>query len=267
MQGNFDVWLIEVTRGTVSRFTSDRATDAAPLWSPDGRRVIFRSDRNGKFDLFEKPANGSSDEEPLLMTGQDKQSLDWSSDGRFLLYATQDPKTGSDLWALPLEGERKPFAVAQTGFEETQGQFSPDGHWIAYASNETGRYEIYVRPFPDAGGKWQLSTAGGIYPRWRPDGRELFYVAPDNGLVGVPLQVAAATRTVTPGAPVALFQTRLATGGNTGVSGYAARPQYAVAADGRFLMNVTAEDTVTSPITIAQNWMAGLSDRGTHFKP
>jgi Tol biopolymer transport system component len=153
-------------------------------------------------------------------------------------------------------GERKPFPVVQTSFDEVQGQFSPDGRWVAYASNETGRYEIYIASFPDAGGKWQISTDGGITPRWRHDGQELFYVAPDNRMMAAPIHIAADARTVSAGAPVALFASRLTTG-NTGSGGYTSRAQYAVAPDGRFLLNVIADDAA-SPISIVQNWTAGL---------
>jgi Tol biopolymer transport system component len=143
-----DVWLIDVGRGFATRFTFDPGNDTIPLWSPDGRRVAFRSNRNGVFDLFEKPASGAGDEQPLLVTSDNKAPLSWSPDGRFLLYATQNPKTGVDLWALPLVGERKPFPVLQTSFDEVAGQFSPDGRWVAYQSNESGPVQIYVRPFP-----------------------------------------------------------------------------------------------------------------------
>jgi dipeptidyl aminopeptidase/acylaminoacyl peptidase len=188
--------------------------------------------------------------------------MDWSPDGRVLLYATQDTKTASDLWALPLTGERKPFPVVQTSFDEIEGQFSSDGRWLAYASNESGRYEIYVRPFPDAGGKWQVSTGGGSQPRWGPDGKELFYVAPDNRLLAVPLRLAPEARAVEVGAPVVLFPTRLASGGATiAAASINARAQYAVARDGRFLMNVAADDAVTSPITVVLNWQSGLAAR------
>ena len=111
------------------------------------------------------------------MTGEPKSPLAWSPDGRVLLYAIQHPKTGLDLWALPLAGDRKPFPVVQTPFDETAGQFSPNGRWVAYQSNESRQVEIYVRPFPGPGSQWQVSTAGGSQPRWRPDGKELFYVA------------------------------------------------------------------------------------------
>jgi Tol biopolymer transport system component len=257
VQANPDVWLIEVARGTSSRFTFDTALDSSALWAPDGSRLVFRSNRNGHSDLFEKRANGAAEEQPLLVTPQDKAPLSWSADGRFLLYAAQDPKTQSDLWALPLEGERKPFPVVQSAFDEIHGQFSPDGRWIAYASNESGRYEVYVRPFPGPGGRWQISTGGGAYPRWRRDGQELFYVAPDNRMMAVPIQGASGVPTLRPGASVALFATRLTTG-NTGTGGFASRAQYAVAADGRFLLNVSADEAATGPITIVQNWTAAL---------
>jgi serine/threonine protein kinase/Tol biopolymer transport system component len=257
--GNPDLWLVEADGGTATRFTFNPAIDAAPLWSPDGSRIVFRSFRTGVYDLFEKPVNGVAEEQPLLLTSQAKAPLDWSRDGRFLLYSLQDAKTGTDLWVLPMTGERKPFAVLQENFDQIEGQFSPDGRWLAYASNESGRDEIYIRTFPETGGKWQISVAGGLQPRWRRDGLELFYVAPDNRLMAVPIRIAPDTHALEPGAPVALFSTRLATGAFIVTSGFQARAQYAVAADGRFLMNVSADEGVTSPITIVQNWMAGLS--------
>jgi Tol biopolymer transport system component len=258
VQGNTDAWLIEVSRGVASRFTFDVGTDSAAIWSPDGSQIVFRSSRKGAYDLFERPARGGADEQPLLVTPQNKTPLDWSRDGRFLLYGVQDPKSATDLWVLPMTGERRPFPVLQSSFDEIEGQFAPDGRWLAYASNESGRYEIYIRTFPETGGKWQVSVAGGVQPRWQRDGHELYYVAPDTRLMAVPIRPAPEAHTLEAGAPVPLFPTRLATAGNIPTNGFLARAQYAVAADGRFLMNTSADEGVTSPITIVQNWDAAL---------
>ena len=175
----------------------------------------------------------------LVQSQQGKLPNSWSADGRFLLYNSFDPKTATtDLWVLPmsganasparsasatagslnegrshqeLDGDRKPFVFLQTNFNERKGQFSPDSHWVAYQSNESGREEIYVRPFPGPGGQWQVSTEGGIWVRWRPDGKELYYIAPDNKLMAVPITTQGAT--LEPGTPAALFQTRIVGGG------------------------------------------------------
>jgi dipeptidyl aminopeptidase/acylaminoacyl peptidase len=258
VQGNQDIWLIEVGRGVASRFTFDADLDGFPLWSPDGRRVVFASTRKGVADLFEKPTSGTGDEQPLLVTSERKIPQTWSSDGRFLLYALQHAKTGADLWALPLVGEHSPFPVVQTPFDEGAGQISPDGKWVAYESNESGRVDIYVRPFPGPGDHWQVSTAGGNQPRWRPNGKELFYVAPDSHLMAVPIAVRADRQTLEAGAPAPLFPTRLASGANISLRGAFSKPQYAVAPDGRFLMNVAVDGATAPPITIVLNWEASL---------
>jgi Tol biopolymer transport system component len=257
-QGNQDVWLIDVNRGVPSRFTFDAGGDNAPAWSSDGQRVVFRSNRNGTFDLFEKPASGAGDEQPLLVTPELKIAYDSSADGRTLLYGTLNAKTGADIWALPLTGDRKPFPVVRTSFAEDSAQFSPDGEWVAYESNETGRFEIYAQAFPTARGKWQVSTGGGVHPRWRPNGRELFYLVPDGRLMAASLAVGSDGQSLEAGTPVALFTPRLASGGTILSPGALARPLYAVAADGRFLVNEAAEDTATTPLTIILNWDAEI---------
>jgi len=257
-QNNTDLWVMPLARTTASRFTFDAAIEACPLWSPDGTRIVFRSSRNGRYDLFEKPASGAADEHPLLVTMQDKSPQSWSPDGRLLLYSTADPRTQSDLWALPLDGDRKPFPVVQTGADEVHGQFSPDGRWLAYTSNESGRYEVYVRSFPAAGGRWQISSNGGIYPRWRRDGRELFFVAPDNRIMAAVMELDAKARTLTPGAPQALFSTRLSTQGSAGLAGFGSKAQYDVARDGRFVLIASADEAIASPIKLILNWDAAL---------
>jgi Tol biopolymer transport system component len=245
VEGNTDIWILDATRMT--RFTFDGSVDHIPIWSPDGTQVAFDSARKaGIHDLYVKPSSSAGNEEPLFESPLGKGILDWSSDARSILFAIQDPKTNFDLWVLPLEGDRIPWVYLNTPFDERQAQFSPDGRWVAYHSNESGRYEIYVRPFPKPGGQWQISAGGGISPRWRRDGRELYYIAPDNRLMAVSISTKGAT--LDPAAPVALFPTRLF----AGPGAFAA--QYAVAPDGRFLINAAAENAAPLPITLLLNW-------------
>jgi dipeptidyl aminopeptidase/acylaminoacyl peptidase len=154
--------------------------------------------------------SADENEELFLASPQDKQPTDWSADGRFLLFEAVDPKTGSDIWALPFDGDRKPFPVVQTSFDESTSQFSPDGKWIAYQSNESGRYEIYLQPFPGPAGKSQVSTNGGAQVRWRRDGKELFYIAFDGRLMAVPIRFTAnAVQVIDAGTPMPLFATHV----------------------------------------------------------
>jgi Tol biopolymer transport system component len=255
VEGNINIWLLDATRST--RFTFDASLDRFPNWSPDGNRIAFDSNRKGHRDLYLKPSNGASSEELLLESAQDKGVEDWSRDGHFLLYHSIDPQTLYDIWVLPMEGDRKPFLFLKTNFDERRGQFSPDGRWVAYMSNESGRYEIYVRPFngnaPGApiGGQWQVSTFGGINPKWRADGKELYYIALDGKLMAA--QITARPATIEPGTPVVLFQTRIVGGGTDVFVGN----NYGVSGDGRFLINTVLEEA-PSPITLLQNWTAGL---------
>jgi dipeptidyl aminopeptidase/acylaminoacyl peptidase len=185
-----------------------------------------------------------------LSTPQDKAPTDWSRDGQFLLYRNTDPKTGYDLWALSMTGERKAFPVVQTEFEERDGQFSPDSKWIAYQSNESGRFEIYVEPFPGSGGKWPVSSNGGAQVRWRADGKELFYVALDGKLMAVPIVLGGRQPEI--GRPVPLFTTRLG-GAVQGI----AKQQYMPSSDGqRFLVN-SITDAAVSPITVVMKRKSG----------
>ena len=208
VQGNMDIWQVDAARGITSRFTFDTSVDSTAVWSPDGSRLVFRSNRNGVYDLFEKPAAGAGDEQRLFASPDDKIPSDWSTDGHVLLYVNF-VKNVRDLWALPIEsqGVGTPFPVVRTRFSEDQGQFSPDGRWIAYRTNESGQDEIYVQAFPGPGGKARVSTEGGSQPRWRRDGKELFFVAPDNRLMAVPVALPSNGQAPNVGAPVELFAT------------------------------------------------------------
>jgi serine/threonine protein kinase len=238
--GAADLWMQEGTR--TSRFTFDPADDRYTIWSPDGAGVVFSSDRAGAYNLYRKPANGSLNEEAVLQSPDFKRPNSWSPDGLYILYWSG--QNNGDLMVLPLTGDRKPFPFLSTPFNEQQGVFSPDGKWVAYQSDESGRFEVYVRPFPGPGGQSQVSTGGGNSPRWRKDGKEIYYIAPDLKLMAV--AVATQGTTFTPGTPEALFQTHITGGAN--------RQQYDVARDGRFLINTDLADTSTEPIHLLLNW-------------
>lgn len=195
----------------------------------------------------------------MLAGGPYKTPVSWSADGRFVLYTAVTGRGAGapvNLWVLPLFGDRKPHPILQAPFRVPQAQFSPDGRWVAYVSNESGRYEVYVVPFPvSGGGKWQISTAGGSQPRWRHDGKEIFYLAADNKLMGAVVNAQGSGIEV--GAVRPLFQTHAAA-----VSpGLYLRGAYTydVSADGqRFLINTPLAPGQTAPITIVVNWIAGL---------
>ena len=201
---NTDIWLLEFARGGPgARFTFDAAIDTRPVWAPDGSQIVFSSSRNGPPNLYRKPSSGAGEETELLKTAEPVAAQDWSRDGRFLLYVVTSPKTGADLWVLPMEGDRKPTPFLATPFRETHGQFSPGpanaSRWIAYDSNATGRPEVYVRPFPaSSAGQWMVSTAGGGQPRWRRDGKELFYLSLERKLMSVEIGAGATFQAGTP---------------------------------------------------------------------
>jgi serine/threonine protein kinase/Tol biopolymer transport system component len=248
---NTDVWLIEAARGVLRRFSFDADTDQIPVWSPDGKRVVFSSNRKGAYNLYQKPADSPGGEEVLLETGENKFAMGFSADGKYLLYRNTAPSTNWDLWVLPLVGDaRKPFPVVKTAFQEMIGEFSPDSHWIAYQTNESGQFEIYVQSFPEPGSRTQISTFGGSQPRWRRDGKELYYVALDGQLMAAPISVNA-NRFLETGAPVPLFTTRTPGGAIPSPQ----KQQYAVSSDGqRFLFNSLTDEAATSPISLVLNW-------------
>jgi Tol biopolymer transport system component len=268
VQDNQDLWLIDGSR--TSRFTFGSGQDMFPVWSPDNTRIVYTSRGTGIGSLLRKLTSGAGAEEQFLSTDQTLTATSWSADGRFLMYMSIDPKTNADIWVVPTTGreaqaqqgaagenDRKPFLFLKTPFREAYGTFSPDGRWVAYHSNESGRPEIYVRSFVPPGatgaaatataGQWQVSTAGGILPMWRSDGKELYYINPDGAMMAAPIKVNGTT--VEPGVPAMLFSTRIYGGGADIQLGR----QYDVTADGRFLINTLLNDA-PAPITLLQNW-------------
>jgi Tol biopolymer transport system component len=241
--GSSDVWVLDNERGTMSRLTFDPSVDSDPVFSPDGRWIVFSSNR-GKAGIYRKASSGAGAEELLAETGPDTYPRDWSADGRFILY-DKGPSPNTDIWVLPTTGDRKPFAYLTSPFFEGQGHFSPDGRRIAYTSEETGRSEVFVQDFPVSGSKFQVSTGGGSEPRWRADGGELYYLAEGGQLMAVDVAVKPEFRL---GIPKPLFQTRL-----NSLIGQSRR--YGVADNGRrFLMNMPISEEKVSPITVVLNW-------------
>jgi eukaryotic-like serine/threonine-protein kinase len=259
--GGGDVWLIETTGGKASRLTFDASQEnSSPIWSPDGSRIVFGSRRNGKWGLYQKLSNGTGSEELLVESDQVVSPMSWSADDKYILYMLQDPKTGYDGWALPLTGDRKPFPILNTVFAEAHPQISPDGKWVAYGSDETGRREIYVQSFPPGAGKWQISSSGGNYARWRRNGKELFFMEATTGGKMFFAGIDSTGGTLKFSAPRPLFDSGYVNQsfGHTGNWNV-----YAVSTDGqRFLIprpesNLTGASTNT-PITVVLNWTAGL---------
>ncbi len=250
VNGNVDIWLLETKRGGFSRLTTDPADDVMPVWSPSGDRIVFSSNRQGVPDLYQKSLVKGGSEELLLSTAEPKYPTDWSADGRLVLFNSQDSKRSGDILALPLDGDGKPFPIVQTSADEQRGQFSPDVRWIAFQSNESGRAEIYVQPFPGPGAKWPISIHGGSQVRWRRDGKELFYVALDGQLMTVSFRVVSNTETPELGTPVALFAPPL--GGAVQHGDY--RYQYMVSADGQQFLVAAVTEEANSPIAVILNW-------------
>jgi Tol biopolymer transport system component len=244
-----DVWVMDLVRGVPSRLTFGPAVSNLPIWSPDGLRILYPNRRRGVFDLYIKPANGAGQEEVMVKLGTPTGwATSWSRDGRYVLYQIPSDKIRQELWIAPQFEDRKPFPYLQTQFNEQEAVFSPDGHWVAYVSDETGRDEIYVQAFPPSGAKFQISAGGGFEPLWRKDGTELFYVEADRNLMAVPVKF---TPTFDAGVPKLLFPLP-----NTAVSG--GRHRYAVAGDGqRFLVATSpgaATQAASSAFQVVLNW-------------
>ncbi len=256
---NRDVWVLDSVRGVTSRLTFDPAIDDPAMWSPDGLRVVWASNRAGAFDLYVKSANGAGPEQLLVKMGAPAGwPEDWSRDGRFILYQIPDAKTGQDLWIAPQPsegagGDSRPFPYLQTQFDEKHGRFSPDSHWVAYTSNESGREEVYVQSFPPSGAKFQISTGGGREPQWRKNGTELFYISEDRTLMAVPVQLASsASEPLQVGQPKPLLRVPV-------LDTFIVGRSYEVGNDGqRFLMSALASGATAPPLTVVLNWQTQL---------
>jgi len=247
-RGTSDIWLYDVARGVRTRFTFDPADEQRSHWSPDGTRIVFNSRRKGRHDLYIKPSSGGGTEEILFEDQFDKQPVGWSSDGRSILFFSPRPQSGNDLFTLSLVGDRKPVPFVQTPALDNSSAFSPDSRWIAYASNESGRFEIYAAPFPGPGGKWQISPAGGDWPRWSRDD-EIYYVAADEKtIMAIPINGKGSTLEV--GAAKALFEAPRTTGYH-----------YDATADGQRFLVARPEQTAAAPITVVVNWQSALGAR------
>ena len=263
VNGNRDIWVIDLARAVPSRLTFDPASDLTPVWAPDGSRIAFTSSRGESFTspnkIYQKSSNGIGAEE-LLFTGNSGEPVlprDWSSERRYIIFTRASLST-NDLWVLRFFGDRKPYPFLQSSFQKGQVRLSLDGRWLAYTTNESGAYQIVVQTFPDpSGGKWQVTAKGGMEPKWRRDGRELYYLGLDGKLMAAPV---TGDRTFQVGQPVPLFQTTLTVSPTPNFS------RYDVTADGRRFLVISPSTsspgaTNSAPITAVVNWTAALNKR------
>jgi hypothetical protein len=243
---NIDIWTQELQRDGGKRLTFDPAIDAVPIWSPDAARLVFASNRQTYFGLYVKNSDGANDEKNIVQEDVGNFPSDWSRDGKYILYCR-----GPDLWFVSYpELKSSLFLKAPSVFRNAQ--FSPDGKWVAYSSNESGRWEIYVTSFPDARGRWQVSSGGGEQPRWQGDGKELFFLSSDGKMMAAPVTTGTHFDA---GTPVVLFQST-------------PRPPvlvydlfvYDVSRDGqRFLINTQVKQAESVPMSVVLNWPAKLN--------
>lgn len=246
-ESNFsDIWLYDIARMTSTRITFDPSAEWQPIWSPDGKKVVYSTDRMGS-GLFMKNSDGTESERELLKTRATNAPTDWSPDGRYIVYLTINENTGADLMAIPIGGEGKPIPFANTKFSEDNARISPDGHWVVYNSDESGKNEIYARPFPSGGGKWQVSSSGGSFPMWGPDGQEIFYNQTAGVLMSVPVKAAGSVFSV--GTPRKLFEIPRCT-------------IFDISTDGKqFLIAAITGLEANQPITLVANWDKELKNK------
>jgi len=257
---NLSPWMVDMSRGTSARFELGAPADTeSAVWAPDERSIVFSSARPGQMeDIYEKQMGEAGDSQELVRSNEAKRVLSWSPDRRFLLYLSIGGKTRSKLWVLPLQGDRKPLPLLWTEFDELDGRFSPDGRWVAYVSNESGRYEVYVRAFPpdplpqgisNTSVKWPISDNGGSSPMWRQDGKELYYIDRDGKLIAVTISAGPAFQS---GVPKVLFQTPTKGAQKAGFTRWAPSP------DGKRFLFLVPEKQEAATLTVILNWQAGL---------
>jgi len=245
-----EIWIYDRNRSVNTRLTFGPSQNSSPIWSPDGQWIAYAGVRT-KNGLFRKPANGMGQEEMLLEgDSASRNPFDWSPDGKFLLFGTGDGTAVGQTWVLPLTGDRKPVPLTQNTYVTNSARFSPDGNWVAYGSNESARFEVYVMPFDGGTGKWQISTQGGIQPIFRRDGKELFYWSPDNTLISVPITLKPQGVEVGAAHPLFRFNNPLGTVGIVS--------PYDTSADGQRFVLITTPEQSPRPITLVTNWTAEL---------
>ena len=249
------VWQLDLNRGVSSRLTFEYSRANSAIWSPDGKQIVYAASGARSEDVYLKPADGTAQGQVLFHPDGAPAPMDWSPDGRFLLYTQEGKDTGDDLWVVPMQGEHKPTPYLVTPFNEGQAKFSPDGHWVVYTSDETGTAEVYVRPFPlSNAGKWQVSNGGGGQPRWRRDGKELFYIGPRSTLYSV--GVTTKGDNFQPDTAKPLFSVQITGGAGTGATDLW---RWDISNDGqRFLINTPVESDTAAPITVLLNWQSHL---------
>jgi len=244
-----DIWLYDVSRGVRSRLTSGPGSARVPCWSPDGKHIIFSSDRKGHYDLYKKAVDGGGNEELVVESEIAKYCHSWSPDNKFLIFMTvsNDGSTNNDIWTLPLFGDRKPDPYLQTEFGEFGGRLSPDGKWVLYESDDSGKHEVYVRPLRGSGGKLLVSAAGGTMPVWRRDGKEIFYLSANNEMMAAKVTQNGSELAID--VARTLFQTQAES----------FLPSYDASVDAqRFVIVTSTPQKLPSPITVVINWDAGL---------
>ena len=248
-QGTQAIWIFDLARGTKTRLTFGNASQVGPTWSPDGKTIYYQSNVTGAFHIYSRPADGSGSEQPVTESQDAEEAFpNAAPDGRYMVFSRRKPGQPSDLYVMPLFGDRKAIPIVQSLFIKSGATVSPDGRWLAYNTNESGRHEVYLTSFPAGGAKWQVSTNGGSAARWRKDGKELFFLDPTDSIVAV--DVNASGNAPQLGVPHALFQASAIQRQNG---------PFDVTADGKkFLVNVGSLKEGSDPLTLVLNWTAEL---------